>query len=195
MENVELSVPLPSSQELSSQAGQFLALANDTIVTDPESYKSCAIARQTIKGRIKSLTEMRKEATTPIDVAKKKIMDWFRVPVETYESADAILNKKLLAYDAEQERVRRAEEDRLRELARKEQERLRAKALEEERKAAAKAAELRRQAEEAAAAGRAAEAAKIAEKAAMVEEKAADKAADLLGRHASSMRRWCHVNI
>lgn len=182
---MEIKVDAPNSQELIANAQGLLSTAQAVIVNDAGSYALAATDRQTIKGRIKALNDRRLEITRPLDDAKKSIMALFNVPIELLTKADDAIRVKLLAFDAEQERKRQAEEARLREIARKEQERLQAAAREAERKAAEKAAELKRQADEAAAAGRAAEAAKLAARAETVTEKAAEKADDLLAQSAS----------
>jgi colicin import membrane protein len=190
---MEIKVESPNQQELIAQAQTMLSAAEAMRVTDVDTYTVAATERQTLKGRIKALNDRRLEITRPLDEAKKSIMALFNTPIDLLTKADNAIRTNLLAYDAEQERKRRAEEDRLREIARKEQERLRQQALEAQRKAAEKAAELQRQLDEAArrqreaeqagraeeAAKAAAEAAKLAAKAESVIEKAADKAADL----------------
>ena len=81
----------------------------------------------------KELDEKRKEMTKPLDESKKSIMDFFRKPVELLESAEKRIKMAMLTYQAEQERIAREAQEKLRLAALKQEE-------EERRKLEAKAA-------------------------------------------------------
>lgn len=176
---MDIRVDTPNQQELVTQAQGILAIAMEYKIDSVDMYQMAASELQTIKGRAKALDEKRKSITKPIDEAKTAVMDMFRQPLAILTEAEGVIKRALLTYDQEQEALRKAEEDRLREIARKEREALEAKAKEAERAAAEKAAALKKQAEEAAAAGNVAEAAKLEAKAETVTAKAEDRASAL----------------
>lgn len=181
---VELSIPQPSNA--AADRAQFaLDSARAMSIVTAEQYEAGAAELQAIKGKHREIDEARKLLTRPIDEAKKRIQDFFRAPLDFLEQAESIIKGKLVAYQNEQERLRREEQRKAEEIARKERERLEAAAREAERAAREKAAAERKAAEEAAAAGRAAEAAKLAARAAATETKAAEKAAALDERAAA----------
>lgn len=103
-----------------------------------EVYQEANLDLRDIKGRIAKVTELRFSVTRPLDEAKKRLMDIFAVPLNKLSSAEIFIKRGMLAFQQEQERVRRAEEDRQREIARKEEEKQR-KILEEKAARAAAA--------------------------------------------------------
>jgi hypothetical protein len=155
-----------------------------TIASASDSAKGQE-ACQRLNAQIKALDDKRKELTKPLDALKAKWMAFFGGPIEKLKTAKAILDQKVIAYDAAQEEIRKAEQRRLDKIAEDERKRLQAIADEAERKARETADQKRREADEAAAAGRQAEAEKLLSQAAKVEEKAADKAELFQSRAAS----------
>jgi len=143
-------------------------------------------ASQRLNTQIKVLDDKRKELTRPLDALKAKWMEFFGGPIEKFKKAKGIIDAKVIAWNAEQEQIRKDEQRRLDKIAADEQRRLQAIADEAKRKADAEAAEIRRRAEAAAAAGRADEATKLAAKANRVEEKA-DAKVEVLETRASSV--------
>lgn len=129
-------------------------------------------ASQRLNTQIKVLDDKRKELTRPLDALKTKWMEFFGGPIEKFKKAKGIIDAKVIAWNKEQDEIRKAEQRRLDKIAADEQKRLQAIADEARRKADAEAAEKRKQAEAAAAAGRAAEAARLNAQAQRVEEKA-----------------------
>ena len=72
-----------------------------------------------IKGRIKTLEEIRMGQTRPLDESKKRIMDFFRVPIQKLDDAKNYLNQIMVKWVEEQERKRKEEERKLQEEAHK----------------------------------------------------------------------------
>lgn len=172
---VQLSIPTPDSKE-SDSAMTMVAYAEQFAIETTSDSAKAQEARARINTRIKTMTESRLIMTRPLDAAKKTIMDWWNAPISALERAKVIFDKKIIAYDTEQDRLRRLEQQRQEEIAAKERRRLQAIAEEATRKANAEAAEKRRLATVAEQEGRAADAAKLAAQATRVEEKAEAKA-------------------
>jgi hypothetical protein len=130
-----------------------------------------------IKTLQKDVDGKRKSITSPIDAAKKAVMDLFRAPLEYLDQAEVILKGSIQTYDRAEQQKRIAEQAALEEAARKERARLAEEAAAREAAARAEAAEIQRKADEAAAAGRAEEAARLeAEASSRVEQGAAEVA-------------------
>ena len=118
-------------------------------ITLPTQYTIAAEDLKKIKGKYKELEDIRKSATAPLDEAKRKIMDWFRKPLEALATIESIIKRELLSWQQKQEQIRRAEEARLAEIQRKEAEKLAERAHKaEETGKVEKAEELRQQAQE-----------------------------------------------
>lgn len=131
--------PIKTEQvdEASKQAIATLSEARSIIITNQVGYDKAAEVLQAIKGKIKLLDTLRKGITKPLDEAKKKVMDLFRTPLDTYADAESIVKKGMLTYSEEQERLRRIE-----------QEKLEKKAEEDRKKKEAQEAEWRKKEEE-----------------------------------------------
>jgi len=164
----------PQAQALAVKASRQLQMAQGYTIDSAMLYEAAADDLKAIKTQAKELEEKRKAMTIPIDNAKKAIMDFFRAPANYLEQAEQIIKGAMLAYQAEEEKKRRAEQARADELARQERERIQreaaAAAAEAARIEAEAAAERKRIADEAAAAlaaGDAAEAERLQEAAAI----------------------------
>lgn len=136
---------------------------------------------------MKKIEEERKKITVPLNNALDAVNALFKRPYNFFKEARDTAEKACISYDSEKERIRLAEEARLREIARKEEERLRKIKEEQERawrekEAKARAEEARLQAEianaknEKARAEAEAAAAKAREDAAKAAAKAAERA-------------------
>jgi len=123
---LEVKVAHPSAAALSRGAASALALVNDFEVTDGPTFEIAADELKAIKARSSALDEQRKSITSPMDAAKKAVMDLFRAPLETLAEAEKILKSKMLAY--QQAEQRKADEARLAAERQAEEERARLKA-------------------------------------------------------------------
>ena len=138
---MENNIPLEITDqalELSTQAERLLVVAQDFKIATITEYTSAAGQLKAIKAKAKELDETRKGLTSPLDESKKRIMDFFRKPLQFLADAEAVIKKSMISFDNEQARIRREEEARLQELARKEQERLAKAAEKKAEKAEAK---------------------------------------------------------
>jgi hypothetical protein len=172
-----VSVLAPSTENPDTvKAMTALEFAEKFTVASASDSAKGQEASQRLNGQIETLKNKRLELTRPLDALKAKWMDFFNVPTEKYKKAKQIVDAKVVAWQTEQDEIRKAEQRRLDKIAEDERKRLQAIADETARKAREDADKKRREAEAAAAAGRQAEADKLRAQAARVEEKAADKA-------------------
>jgi len=181
---VSLTVPVPAGDEESKALTAEQWATEFTIENAQDSIKAQE-ARSRLNTKAKTLTEARLAQTRPIDAAKATIMAWWNKPIQAYERARVILDKKILAYDAEQERIRREAQAKLDAQAAAERKKIEDAAAETARKAQEQADAKRKAAAEAEAAGNTTEAAKLAAAAARIEEKADAKVENLQQRAAS----------
>lgn len=121
-------IDISSADESSKQALILLTEAKGLTIKGQEGYDKAGSLLVLIKGRLKSLDTLRKSITKPLDEAKARIMDLFRVPLTNYEEAETIVKKSMLVYDDEQEKLRKAEEDKLAREAEKKRKELEVKA-------------------------------------------------------------------
>ncbi len=142
------------------QADEYNAKAVDltnqaqalTIKNQPDLERAADL-RKTVKEMSKTIEEARKRITTPLDAAKKAVMDLFRGPAEKLEIAEKKINSAMITYTTEQERIQREQEEKLRRQAEAEERRKREAFEERARKATeagktGKAEELRQKAAE-----------------------------------------------
>jgi len=181
---VDLKIPQPDG-DAATEAMTALTYATEFAIATASDSMKAQEARARLNTKIKTLTEARLALTRPIDVAKKTIMDFFAAPIAKLEEAKRTLDRKIIAWDDEQERIRLEAQRKAEAEAETERRRLQAIADEAKRKADEEAAAKRRAAEEAAAAGRAEEAAKLRAQAERVETRAEAKVAQFEERAAS----------
>jgi hypothetical protein len=124
-----------NSIALEKQSQEVFTLASVYTVATTEQYQFAAEELKNIKAGMKAAEKMRKEATGPLDAAKKTIMDWFRPIEDRYSQAETKIKTAMLTYQKEQERQRLISEAQAKEAARKEQERIDAIALSQAEKA------------------------------------------------------------
>ena len=111
-------------QVLVAQAEGDVALARHFTIASSDNYAQAGEILKTVKGRYQEIETKRKEMTSPLDEAKRRIMDFFRQPLEQLSNAERQIKSAMLAFMQEQERIRREQEERLQALARVERERL-----------------------------------------------------------------------
>jgi hypothetical protein len=88
-------------------------------ITSRDDYEYAQMGMKEVKDRIKTLEEIRMSQTRPLDESKKRIIDFFRAPLQKLNDAKEYLNQIMVRWAEDQERIRREEERRLQEEARK----------------------------------------------------------------------------
>lgn len=117
------------NEQAKQVALQIEVMANeltDYKVQSNEDLELAAEKLKEVKGKSKELTEMRLSMTRPLDDSKKRIMDFFRRPLDILASMEKTIKFAALNYQQEQERIRQEQERKLQEAARKEEEKKRA---------------------------------------------------------------------
>jgi hypothetical protein len=134
--SLSVTAPVPDqARALVARSIQDLSMVESIAAIDsPQARLIVAHELIEVTGRANQLEALRKDITRPMDDAKKKVLRLFAPALERYATARAGLKRAILAWDQAQERKRRDEETRLRDLARKE----RAKLQQAANKAAAK---------------------------------------------------------
>jgi hypothetical protein len=110
------------SPEVEKSTETALTIINDAkslVISTTEDYQLGQMLMSDVKTKIKTLEEIRMGQTRPLDESKKKIMDFFRIPIQKLEDAKNYLNQIMVKWVDEQERKRKEEERRLQEIARK----------------------------------------------------------------------------
>lgn len=99
--------------EVERQVTEARAQAEAILVRDAaEADQAAALLRQ-IAARRKAADAERKELTSPLDEAKRRIMQKFKDAMAPYDEADEVVRGKVGIYQAEQDRIRQEEEARL----------------------------------------------------------------------------------
>ena len=155
-ENNMITVEPIDIREINEYSGQIQPLKDYGLnihIKSQADYDTAVEFLKQVKGKSKELEIKRKGITTPIDTAKKAVMDLFRPTQDALTDIERSVKKEMIRYTNEQDRIRREKEEKLREQARREEERKR-KQLEaraqkaEEKGKDEKAEELREQAEQ-----------------------------------------------
>lgn len=115
-------------QELDQQSVALLELAESFVIDGDEMYEAAGHELNAVVARKKAITEERLNITRPMDAAKKRVMDFFKTPLDRLEKAEKALKRAMSTYYEEQERKRleaqrKAEEEARAEAERQERER------------------------------------------------------------------------
>ena len=94
-----------------------LCLKAELVISNQVEYELASTFLKEIKDRYKELDFQRKEITKPLDGAKSKVMDLFKVPLELLVKAESKIKGLMITYTAEQERKAKEEQARLQRLA------------------------------------------------------------------------------
>lgn len=118
----ELTIVQPDTTEIEAQGYGIVDAANTFSIVDSPTYEEAGVFSRLRKTRRNAIVALFKE---PVDHAFKahRAMTKMRNDLDMPEKiALGIINQKMINYTNEQERIRRAEEQRLREIAQKEAE-------------------------------------------------------------------------
>jgi hypothetical protein len=106
-------IDVSSVQQAQTQATLMLDNAIQTVIQNQGTYEQAGFFLKTVKEKYKQLDTKRKNITTPLDTAKKAVMDLFRRPLECLEQAEQLIKRSMIKYEDDQERIRQDQERRL----------------------------------------------------------------------------------
>lgn len=106
-ETIVVGTPAP---ELLVRAEDMLAVAQSYKIDCIELREAASEDLKRVKGLAREIDDQRKEITGPLDLAKKRVMDLFRKPAEFLERAEITIKNACIAFDREQERIRREQQ-------------------------------------------------------------------------------------
>ncbi len=112
----------PEVEQSTQRALTVLDQANTLTISTIIDYMVAQNLMKTVKERIKELTDTRMAQTRPLDESKAKIIAFFTPPLEKLEKAKLYLNRIMVDFTEDQERLRREEERRLNEEKKKREE-------------------------------------------------------------------------
>jgi len=141
-----------------TNVSEIFGMSQQVVIKNQADYEDASTLLRQVKDRYKTLDERRKEITSPMDSAKKVVMDLFRSPLDMLQKAEEYIKTSMIAYKSEQDR-------KAREIQRKIEEEAEKKAATEREKIEAQERKLREKQEELMRQGKAKEAAKMQEKA------------------------------
>jgi hypothetical protein len=121
-------LPQRQEQEIKNEVGGLLDAAKAMVITNPQEASLVVNFGRDVNASIKKIREFFKPMKDSARAAHKAICDRENETLAIPEEAKRIASQKLTTYNQEQERIRLAEEARLREEARKQHERDLAKA-------------------------------------------------------------------
>lgn len=102
---MNLNLDMPDQGTLVKDANTALEQATFFVIDSPAMYELAADELKEIKAKAKALNDKRKAITTPIDEAKKSVMDLFRAPLDTLAKAEDSIKKAMMDYTNEQRRI------------------------------------------------------------------------------------------
>lgn len=106
-----------SAKGYNDQAVSLSKQITTLVIKDQASYETAATLLKSIKDIGKMAEEARKKITTPLDAAKSAVMDLFRPTSTAVDNLEKHLKSLMIAYVNEEERKRKAEEEKLRKIA------------------------------------------------------------------------------
>jgi hypothetical protein len=119
---INLQIPPPDLPDVV----RFLAAADACTIESSEDSLDAQSIRSRINTQIRDLNEQRLTITRPMDDAKKLVMQLFDKPVSVLARALGIFDSKIIAWEKEQDRLRREAQRKLDERAAAERTRLQA---------------------------------------------------------------------
>jgi len=126
--NTEVAEVEDKPEVLLAEANNTLSIAKEFHVTSQSMYELAAEELAEVKTGIKNLTERRLTRTRKLDEIKKLIMEDYAPAINKLEEARGFYEKGMLTYNAEQKKIRDAEQARLDAIAKAEREKLEAEA-------------------------------------------------------------------
>jgi len=100
----------PTVQDLHREALDLLENVKAVTIANPQEARNGSDTLRMIQGLKRALEGKRKDYTSPLDEHKREIMEAFRTLLQPIIEADGIMRGKVLAYEQEQERIRKEQE-------------------------------------------------------------------------------------
>ena len=129
IEKKELVIPPPTQEanQAKAEAEVILSISQMFTVTTHEEFVGANAELQSIKKKAKEIEAKRQELKAPILEAGRKVDDLFKPALAVLAAAEDAIKKQMIAWQREQERIRREAEDKARiELERAERARIKA---------------------------------------------------------------------
>lgn len=101
------------AQEASIKAEIAIRAAEGFKIGTHDDYVMVCGKLKGIKGEISKYEARRKAITSPLDIARKSIMDLFRPAMDNFKRAENVTKRDILTYQTDQERIRRENEAKL----------------------------------------------------------------------------------
>lgn len=116
----------PEQQAIVKQAEVISGELVNFKIHNQAEYDVAGDYRRNIKTTYKQIEELRFSFTTPLDLLKKKWIEFFSIPLNKLSNADKILETGRLTYSRDQEKIRAEAEEKLRKQAEAEEAKKRA---------------------------------------------------------------------
>lgn len=100
----------PTALNVVSEAKTLSQTVKTLTITNNKEHQNSGEFLKKIKSISNTMQDRRKEITAPLDESKKRVMDFFRGPLDELSEAERILKRAILTYQQEQARI--AEEER-----------------------------------------------------------------------------------
>lgn len=97
MSNAAVQVSRPADLE-STELLAELSEALQHVSCNAETYPSICDALIDVKARVKNLTAQRETVLGPLREAERAVREWFRAPLETYQTIESVLKQRVAAY-------------------------------------------------------------------------------------------------
>ena len=123
----EQNLTVIATQE-ATKAVQLAGKFTNIVIANDDQYEMSALDLKGVKLKSRELDELRMSMTRPLDDSKKRIMEFFKRPLDALAQAEALIKSAMLVWQRKQEAIRQAEENRLREIQHQAEEKLRQEA-------------------------------------------------------------------
>lgn len=124
--NHVITVNLPEQVAMDNRATAMLAAADGLLIDSDGMNEIAADELKAVKAAYGMLEDVRRMHVDPLNTEVKYINDWFRAPLAKLDQAEGSYKRKMLTYNAEQDRKRREEQVRVESAQRAERERIKA---------------------------------------------------------------------
>ena len=103
----------PEQQAIIKQAEDFSSQLAAVKINNQQQYTTAGEYLKSVKSVYKQVEDLRKSITSPMDLAKARVMDFFRKPLDALTNAEAAIKRCMLTYQQEQEKIRQEQERKL----------------------------------------------------------------------------------